>query len=83
MSLALPFLSMGFVLRFVIAFAIIAFLYSNNKNDTALRKGFVLLLVLGGITVLLGIVLWFGIVLTGGLGFLGNALPNINFHYGF
>lgn len=81
MTIALPFLSMGFAVRFIIAFAIIAFLYSNNKNDKNLRKGFVLLLVLGAVTVVLGIVLAVGFFVTGGLGFLGNALPNIHFYH--
>ena len=78
-----PILSTGFITRFIVAFAIIAFLHSKNRNDPAIRKGFIVLISLGAVVVLFGIVLFAVLFLTGGLAAMGNALSPFNYHYYF
>lgn len=79
-SFIFPFLSAGFFTRFIIAFGIIAFLYSKNKNDDTLRKGFIVLISLGAVVLVVGIVLFAVVFLTGGLGVMGNALARFSYY---
>ena len=44
MSFMFSISSLGFVARFILAFIIIAFLYSKDKTDPYLRKGFTVLI---------------------------------------
>ena len=41
MALGFSVSSFGFIARFIIAFIIIAYLYSKTPDDPAVRKGFV------------------------------------------
>ena len=80
MALTTIFGSIGFVARFTIAFIIIAFLFSRNHNDKAVRRGFVILCALGGAVLLLGILIFLGVFAFSGAAFLGDALTGFHFH---
>lgn len=80
-SIGFSFFSLGFIARFILAFIIIAYLYSKNKTDPAIRKGFVVLVALGAAVIVLGIIFFSVFFIAGGAAFLGNALGN--FHYYF
>lgn len=43
------FFFMGFTTRFIIAVAILSYLYSQNKHDANLKKGLYALLIIGGL----------------------------------
>ena len=79
-NIIFPIFSTGFVTRFIVAFAIIAFLHSRNRNDTAIRKGFIVLISLGAVVMLAGIVLFVMFLLTGGLSAMGNALSHFSYY---
>lgn len=72
--------STGFIVRFIVAFAIIAFLYSKNKNDTALKKGFIVLISLGAAVMILGVILFSVFFLAGGIGAMGEALSRFSYY---
>ena len=80
MSFGITFFSLGFLARFIVAFIIIAYLYSKNKTEPAIRKGFVLLIALGAAVIVLQIIFFTLFFITGGAAFLGNALGNFH-HY--
>ena len=81
MSFMFSISSLGFVARFILAFIIIAFLYSKDKTDPHLRKGFTVLIVLGAIALALGVIFMLIFFVAGGAAFLGNALTNFRFHF--
>ena len=83
MSLSFTLGSMGFIARFITAFIIIAFLYSRGKSDRHIKKGFVVLVVLGVIAIFVGIVFFIGFFAVNGASFLGNALHNFNYYQHF
>lgn len=72
-------ISIGFLTRFIIAFVILSYLYSNNKADTNLKRGLNLLMILGAVALAIGLVLIISLFAFGGIGvifsILGNALP--------
>ena len=80
MSFGIPFFSLGFLARFIVAFIIIAYLYSKNKTEPAIRKGFVLLIALGAAVIVLEIIAVAVFMITGGAAFLGKAIGNFH-HY--
>ena len=80
MSFGIPFFSLGFLARFIVAFIIIANLYSKNKTEPAIRKGVVLLIALGAAVIVLEIIAVAVFMITGGAAFLGNAIGNFH-HY--
>lgn len=81
MGIGFSIFSMGFIARFLLAFIIIAFLYSRNKNDPSIKKGFTILGVLGGVVLILGIIIFIFVVVTSGAAFLGDSLINFRFHF--
>ena len=81
MNLIFPISSLGFVARFLLAFVIIAFLYSRNKNDPYLKKGFKVLVVLGAVALALGVIMMLVALIAGGAAFLGDSLINFRFHF--
>ena len=80
MAITTVFGSVGFLTRFIIAFVIIAYLFAQQKEDKALRRGFVVLCCLGGAVLLISILLVFGVFAFSGLSFIGDALTNFHFH---
>ncbi len=58
MDFIFSFFSFGFIGRFIIAFIILAFLHSSNKNDEYIRNGFKLLCILGAVVLVLFILLF-------------------------
>ena len=81
MSFGFSISSLGFLARFILAFIIIAYLYSKDKTDTAVRKGFLVLVILGIAVVVLGIIAFTVVFVTGGAAFLGNALTNFRYMF--
>ena len=81
MSFMFSISSLGFVARFILAFIIIAFLYSKDKTFQHLRKCFTVLIVLGAIALALGVIFMLIFFVAGGAAFLGNALTNFRFHF--
>lgn len=75
--------SIGFVGRFIIAFIILAYLYSKNKDDEHLRKGFKLLCILGTVFFVLMVVLFFIVFVVGGIGILSNIFDGMRYHNSF
>lgn len=73
--------SLGFIARFILAFIIIAYLYSKDSSDPAIRKGFVLLIALGAAVFVVGIIIFSLVFITGGAAFLGNALNNLQYYF--
>ena len=80
MSFGIPFFSLGFLARFIVAFIIIAYLYSKNNTEPAIRKGYVLLIALGAAVIVREIFAVAVFMSTGGAAFLGNAIGNFH-HY--
>lgn len=78
MSISFSLSSLGFVARFILAFVIIAYLYSKNRTDPAIRKGFIVLVALGAAVIVLGIIFFSVFFIAGGAAFLGNALVDFN-----
>lgn len=75
--------SIGFVGRFIIAFIILAYFYSKNKDDEHLRKGFKLLCILGAVCFVLMVILFFLIFVVGSIGLIGNIFDGIRYHNSF
>jgi len=75
--------SIGFVGRFIIAFIILAYLYSKNKEDIHLRKGFKLLCIFGAVVFVLLVVMFFLFFVVGGIGLLGSIFDNVRYHNSF
>jgi len=80
MAVTTVFGSIGFVARFIIAFVILAYVSSQNRDDASIRRGFVLLCVLGAAVFVIGVLLFIGVFIAGGIGFMGNALTNFHYH---
>lgn len=73
--------SIGFWGRFIIAFIILGYLYSNNKSDKYLRKGFKTLCITGAVffaLTVLGLLLFFTV---GGISLLNNS--SFVYHFPF
>lgn len=83
MALTTVFGSIGFAARFIIAFIIIAYIYSQDRSNESVRRGFVLLCVLGAAVLVLGVLIFFGVFAASGIGLLGNALTNFHYHQYF
>ena len=83
MSFTFALSSIGFVGRFIIAFIILAYLYSNNKNDEHLRKGFKILCIAGVTVFALFVVMFFLFFVVGGIGLLGNIFDTVRYHNSF
>ncbi|MBE6887801.1 MAG: hypothetical protein E7484_05200 [Ruminococcaceae bacterium] len=81
MALGFSVSSLGFIARFIIAFIIIAYLYSKDHNDPAVKKGFVVLVSLGAAVIVLGFIVFTVVLATGGAAFLGNALANFRYMF--
>ena len=81
MSFTFALSSIGFVGRFIIAFIILAYLYSSNKNDEHLRKGFKILCIAGVTVFALFVVMLILFLVFGSIGLL-SGLGN-GFHYSF
>ncbi|MBR2028519.1 MAG: hypothetical protein IKA10_06000 [Oscillospiraceae bacterium] len=75
--------SIGFVGRFIIAFIILAYLYTNNKDDQHIRKGFKTLCIAGAVVFVLLVVLFFLFFVVGGIGLLGNLFDTVRYHNNF
>lgn len=73
--------SFGFVIRFIIAFGIIAYLYSRDKSDKAVKNGFVWLVALGALVLLGTIIVVVTGLAVGGVGILGDALARFRFNF--
>ena len=54
MAITTVFGSIGFAARFIIAFVIIAYIFSKDRSDQSVRRGFVLLCALGAAVFVLG-----------------------------
>ena len=80
MAITTVFGSVGFLARFIIAFVIIAYLFTKQKEDLALRRGFIILCCLGGAVLLVGFLLLIGVFAFSGISFMGDALTNFHFH---
>ena len=80
MALTTVFGSVGFIARFIIAFVIIAYLFTQQKGDKALRRGFVILCALGVAVFVIGFLLIFGVFAFSGMSFMGDALTNFHFN---
>ncbi len=80
MALTTLFGSIGFVAKFIIAFIIIAFLYSRDHNDNDVRRGFVILCALGAAVLVLAVLLFLGVFAFSGAAFLGDALTGFHYH---
>ena len=83
MSFTFALSSIGFVGRFIIAFIILAYLYSTNKSDEHIRKGFKILCIAGAIVFVLMVVLFFLIFVVGGIGLMGNLFDTVRYHNSF
>ena len=81
MSFTFALSSIGFIGRFIIAFIILAYLYSNNKNDEHLRKGFKILCIAGVTVFALFVVMLILFLVFGSIGLL-SGLGN-NLYYSF
>ncbi len=81
MSFTFALSSFGFVGRFIIAFIILAYLYSNNKNDEHLRKGFKILCIAGVTVFVLLVVLFILLFVVGGLGLLSGIGNSVHYSY--
>lgn len=81
MALGFSVSSFGFIARFIIAFIIIAYLYSKTPDDPAVRKGFVVLVSVGAAVMVLGFIVFAVVIATGGAAFLGNALANFRYMF--
>ena len=81
MALGFSVSSLGFIARFIIAFIIIAFLYSKDGTDPAVKKGFALLIGLGAAVVVIGFIVFAVVIATGGAAFLGNALAEFRYMF--
>ncbi len=80
MALTTVFGSIGFVARFIIAFVILAYVSSQNRDDASIRRGFMLLCILGAVVFAVGVLIFMGVFVLGGIGFMGNALTNFHYH---
>ena len=67
----------------IIAFVIIAYLFTQQKEDKALRRGFVILCALGVAVFVIGFLLIFGVFAFSGVSFMGDALTNFHFNHLF
>lgn len=83
MAITTIFGSIGFVARFILAFVIIAYVYSQNREDASVRRGFVLLCALGVAVFVVGILIFFGVIAFSGATLIGNALTNFHYHHYF
>ena len=83
MAITTVFGSIGFADRFIIAFVIIAYIFSKDRSDQSVRRGFVLLCALGAAVFVLGMLIFFGVFAAGSIGMLGNALTNFHYHQYF
>ena len=80
MNFTIALTSIGFIGRFVIAFIILACLYSKNKEDIYLRRGFRTLCILGALVfaaVVLSLIIFFAF---GGISLLGSLLGGGGYH---
>lgn len=57
----------NFIIRFIIGFAIISYLYSKNKTDKAIKTGFYLLIILGAIVLVLSVLGFILLSIFGGM----------------
>ena len=80
MSFTFALSSIGFVGRFIIAFIILAWLYSNNKNDEHIRKGFKALCIAGAVVFVLLVVLFILVFVVGGIGLMGSMFDGIRYN---
>ena len=83
MSFTFALSSLGFVGRFIIAFIILAYLYSNDRNDQHLRKGFKILCIAGVTVFVLLVVLFIIFFVFGGLGLLNSLGNNLQYSYSY
>lgn len=83
MSFTFALSSLGFVGRFILAFIILAYLYSTNKNDEHIRKGFKILCIAGAVVFVLFVVLIFLLFMVGGLGILSNLGNSMQYSYSY
>ena len=72
MNFTLALSSIGFVGRFIIAFIILAYLYSNNKIDQYIRKGFKTLCISAAVVLALSVLALMLFFTIGGIGLLGS-----------
>lgn len=80
MALTTIFGSIGFAARFIIAFVIIAYVFSQNRSDASVRRGFMLLCILGAAVFVIGVLLFIGMFVFSGASLMGNALTNFHYH---
>ncbi|MBE6894377.1 MAG: hypothetical protein E7483_02040 [Ruminococcaceae bacterium] len=75
--------SIGFVGRFIIAFIILAYLYSKNKEDIHLRKGFRTLCILGAVVFVLTVIFFLLFFMVGSFGIVSSIFDNVRYHNSF
>lgn len=75
--------SIGFVGRFIIAFIILAYLYSQNKEDIHLRKGFRTLCILGAVVFVLTVIFFLLFFMVGSVGIISSLFDNVRYHNSF
>ncbi|MBQ7816312.1 MAG: hypothetical protein IJ339_02995 [Oscillospiraceae bacterium] len=82
MNFTLTLYFLGFVGRFILAFIILSYFYSKDKNDIHLRKGFRTLCILGAIVFVLLIITIIIVFFVGGFGILNSLFDNVH-HYSY
>ena len=75
--------SIGFIGRFIIAFIILAYLYSTNKTDEHIRKGFKILCIAGAVVFVLLVVLFFLVFVVGGIGLFNGIGNSMQYSYSY
>ena len=80
--------SIGFAGRFIIGFIILAYLYSKDKNDQYLKKGFKILCVFGAVIFVLSVLTLLIFLSVSGFGLLTGLFDTVrygsfSFHFPF
>lgn len=84
MHISTPFFivsSISFFGRFILALIILSFLYSKNKTDSYIKKGFIWLLVLAAIVLVIKIIVFFTMFVLSGVGILTSIFSNYHWYF--